>query len=183
MRKLATNELRLLALFSAAVFLALNLFGASAWMKHRAGVAAKITATKNEIAEGKTWIEGAGALAPAHEWIEANPPPENTPQQASTGLLELARSAAEENGLKIIEENLLPAAEVTTGSAAALEVKVSGPFAGVARFLFALQTPTAWRAVDRMMVRSDTEPPNVLVELKVRQYYRNQAAVPPAPGP
>lgn len=183
MRKLATNEIRLLALFSAAIFLALNLFAARAWMQHRADVAARIAAARSGMAEGNTWIEGASAIGPAHEWIEANPPPQNTPEQASTGLLQLARSAAEEDGLKVIEENLLPAAEVTTGSAAALEFKVSGPFSGVAKFLFALQNPTAWRSVDKMIVRSDTEPPNVLVDLKIRQYYRAPASVPPAPGP
>lgn len=183
MRKLATNELRLVALFSAAIFLALNLFAARAWVRHRSDVAGRIAAARSEMAEGRTWIEGAGAIGPAHEWTEANPPPENTPEQASTGLLQLARSAAEENGLKVIEENLLPAAEVTAGSAAALEFKVSGPFPGVAKFLFALQNPTAWRSVDKMIVRSDTEPPNVLVDMQIRQYYRAPAAAPPPPAP
>ena len=169
MRKLTANELRLLALFSAAVFLALNLFGVKAWMQRRAAVLALIETARGEVAEDRVWIEGARAIGPARAWIASNPPPESTPEKASSDLLRLARAAAEENGLKVVEENLLPAAGVTAGNAAALEFKVSGPFAGVTKFLFALQTPAAWRAVDKMIVRSDSEPPGVLADMKIRQ--------------
>ena len=176
MRKLATNELRLFALFSAAVFLAMNLFAVKAWTQRRNAVIAQIATARSEVAEGRTWIEGAQAIQSARTWIQANPPPKNTADQASTGLLQIARASAEANGLKVIEENLLPAVEGTAGHAAALEVKLSGPFAGVAKFLFALQDPAAWRSVDKLVVRSDTEPPNVLVDMKIRQYYHAPAA-------
>jgi len=183
MRKLATNELRLLTLFSAAIFVALNLFVAKAWLQQRKDILSRIASARSEAAENRSWIEGAEALQSARAWINANPPPVNTAEQASTGLLQIARTSAEANGLKIVEENLLPAAEVTTGNAAALEFKVSGPFPGVARFLFVLQSPAAWRAVDKLIVRSDTEPPNVLVDMKIRQYYRPHAAAPSTSGP
>ena len=51
------------------------------------------------------------------------------------------------------------------------EAKLSGPFSGVAKFLFAIQSPTAWRSVPKLTIRSDTEPPNVLVDMEVHQYY------------
>jgi len=183
MRKLATNELRLLALFSAAVFLALNLFAAKAWLRHRGDLIGQIAAARGEEAEARSWIGGAEAIRSARAWLETHPPPENTADQSSTRLLQIVRAAAEENGLKVIEENLLPAAELATGHAAALEFKLSGPFPGVAKFLFALQSPAAWRAVDKMIVRSDAEPPNVLADMKIRQYYRPPAPVPTAPNP
>ncbi|MEI6279989.1 MAG: hypothetical protein WCQ16_11510, partial [Verrucomicrobiae bacterium] len=163
MRKLATNERRLLIFFCSAIFLALNLFAARAWMSWRTSVVRDIETSRSQIAEGQVWIEGAAAIGSAREWMQANQPQRATADQASTGLLKLFRSSAEEAGLKVVEENLLPAAEVSTGTAAALQAKLSGPFAGVAKFLFAQQSPTAWRSVPKLIIRSDTEPPNVLV--------------------
>lgn len=171
MRKLATNERRLLIFFCAAIFLALNLLAARAWMSWRASVVSELGATRSKIAEGKVWIEGAEAIGSAREWMQAHPPQQATADEASTGLLKLFRSSAEEAGLKVMEENLLPAAEIPAGHAAALQAKLSGPFAGVTKFLFAQQSPTAWRSIPKLIIRSDTEPPNVLVDMEVRQYY------------
>ena len=183
MRKLATNELRLLAIFGAAVFLALNIFIVSTWTQQHKATLTRIASAHSELAEGQALIEGAQAIQSSREWINANPPPEKTAYQASTDLLQFVRSSAEADGLKVLEENLLPAVEAATGSAAALDFKLAGPFPGVAKFLFALQNPTAWRSVDKLIVRSDTEPPNVLVDMKIRQYYHASTPAPPAPGP
>ncbi|MEI6035345.1 MAG: hypothetical protein WCS65_13835 [Verrucomicrobiae bacterium] len=171
MRQLATNERRLLIFFCAALFLAANLLAARAWMSWRTSVIREIEAAQSQIAEGNGWLEGASAIGSAREWMEAHQPQMATPDQASTGLLKVFRSSAEEAGLKVIEENLLPAAEVASGTAAALQAKLSGPFAGVTRFLFSLQSPAAWRSVPKITIRSDTEPLNVLVDMEVRQYY------------
>ena len=69
------------------------------------------------------------------------------------------------------EENLLPPQDVPQGSSVGVGVKLSGPFAGVVRFLYAIQTPTAWRSIDKLTLRSDTEPPNVIADLEIRQYF------------
>ena len=171
MRKLATNEFRLLIFFCAAIFLALNLFAVRAWTGARSSLVRDLEAARGRIAESRVWIDGASGIASSHEWIKAHPPQTNTAEQASTGLLQATRSAAEEAGLKILEENLLPAAATTTGNATSLQAKLSGPFSGVTKFLFAMQSPTAWRSVPKLIVRSDTEPPNVLVDMEVHQYY------------
>ena len=171
MRKLATNERRLLIFFCAAIFLALNLFAARAWMSWRSLVVRELGIARSQLAEGQGWIEGASAIGSASEWMQSHPPQQATADQASTGLLKIFRTSAEEAGLKVMEENLLPAAEVTAGNAAALQAKLSGPFAGVTKFLFAQQSPTAWRSVPKLIIRSDSEPPNVLVDMEIRQYY------------
>ncbi len=171
MRKLATNEARLLIFFCAAIFLALNLFAARAWMEMRAGVKRDTEAARTRIAEGRMWIDGAAGVVAAHEWIQTNPPKTGTAEQASTGLLEAIRNMAGESGLKVVEENLMPSAETAVGHAASLQTKLAGPFSGVTKFLFALQSPTAWRSIPKLSIRSDTEPPNVLVDMEVHQYY------------
>lgn len=171
MRKLATNELRLLIFFCAAIFLALNLIAIRAWTGARSALTREADASRGRIAESQMWIDGASGIASSHEWIKAHPPQTSTAEEASTGLLQMTRSAAEEAGLKIIEENLLPAAATATGNAASLQAKLSGPFSGVTKFLFALQSPSAWRSVPKLTIRSDTEPPNVLVDMEVHQYY------------
>lgn len=175
MRKLVTNEIRLLVLFSTAIFLALNLFAARAWMQYRSKILADIAATNTSITTGKAAIEGAEAVSAAKEWIKSNPPPACTAGQASNNLLMAIRAAAEEGGLKILQEEILPAPNVTAGSAVALQIKISGPFSGVAKFFFALQDPKAWRSVAKMVVRSESEPPNVMVDMELRQYYVSPA--------
>ena len=179
MRKLATNERRLLIFFCLAVFLALNLFAARAWMSWRTSLTRDIDAAKTQLAEGRIWLEGAEAIGSARQWMAANPPPGGTPDQISTGLLQQFRKSAEDAGLKVIEENLLPSAEITTGHAMALQAKLGGSFSGVTKFLFAIQSPTGWRAMPKLIVRSDAEPPNVLVDLELRQYYLPASS----PGP
>lgn len=171
MRKLATNEARLLIFFCSAIFLALNLFAVKAWMGSRTTVIHNLDAARSKISENQMWLDGASGITAAHEWISAHPPQTATAEQASSGLLQATRSAAEEAGLKVTEENLLPSAGTTTGNAAALQAKLSGPFAGVTKFLFAIQSPTAWRSIPKLLIRSDTEPPNVLVDMEVHQYY------------
>ncbi len=171
MRKLAKNEARLLIFFCAAIFLALNLFAARAWMEMRAGVKRDTEAARVRLAEGQMWIDGAAGVVSAHEWTQTHPPKTGTAEQASTGLLETVRNLAGEAGLKVMEENLMPSTETPVGHAALLQTKLSGPFSGVTKFLFALQSPTAWRSVPKLVVRSDTEPPNVLVDMEVHQYY------------
>ena len=171
MRKLTTNEFRLLIFFCSAIFLALNLFAVRAWTGARSSTDRDLEAVRGKIAESQMWLDGASGIASSHDWIKAHPPQTNTAEQASAGLLQATRSAAEEAGLKITDENLVSAAATTTGNAASLQAKFSGPFSGVAKFLFAIQNPTAWRSVPKMIIRSDTEPPNVLVDMEVRQYY------------
>jgi hypothetical protein len=183
MRNLAKNETRLLILFGAAVFIALNLFAVRAWMQHRTALVGKISQTRAAISEGRSWISASEALQPAREWMEQNPAPASSGERASTDLLNTVRALAEKSDLKLMEETLLPNESGADSNAAILQTKLSGPFSGVAKFLFELQTPTSWRAVDKMMIRSDNEPPNVIVDMVVRQYYRAPSPAVPAPGP
>jgi hypothetical protein len=104
--------------------------------------------------------------------ILSSPAPTATGDQASTSLLNTVRELAEKSNLKLVEETLLPPEDTAAGPSAILQVKLAGPFAGVAALLFELQNPQAWRAVDKMMIRSDNEPPNVIMDLVIRQYYR-----------
>jgi hypothetical protein len=183
MRSLARNELRLLIFFGAAVFLALNLFAVRAWMQHRSALVSKISQTRAAISTGQSWTSAAGALVSARDWIEQNPAPVFSGEQASTDLLNTVRALAEKSNLKLVEESLLPNEAGLSSNSAILQAKIIGPFSGVAGFLFDLQTPTAWRAVDKMAIRSDNEPPNVIVDMVVRQYYRAPSPAAPAPGP
>lgn len=183
MRSLSRNEQRLLIFFGAAVFVALNLFAVRAWMQHRSALVAKITQTRSAISTSQSWTSAAGALESARQWIEQNPAPAYTGEQASTDLLNTVRALAEKSGLKLVEESLLPNESGPASDSAILQAKITGPFSGVAGFLFDLQSPTAWRAVDKMAIRSDNEPPNVIVDMVVRQYYRAPSPAAPAPGP
>ena len=177
MRKPAKSELRLLVIFGAAVFLALNLFGVRAWMARKQAIASNIAQTHTALEEAKSWIIAAESIQSAQVWMREHPAPVNTSDGASTSLLNAVRAEAEKAGIKVVEETLMPPVTGSAGNAALLQTKLSGPFAGVARFLFELQSPVAWRAVSKMTIRSDSEPPNVVMDMEIRQYY-----VPPSNG-
>lgn len=177
MRKPAKSELRLLVIFGAAVFLALNLFGVRAWMGRKQSIAANIAETRTALEEAKSWMMAADSIKSAQSWMKEHPAPVMTGEAASTALLNAVRAEAEKAGIKVVEETLLQASPGSQGSSALLQTKLSGPFAGVARFLFELQSPIAWRAVSKMTIRSDAEPPNVVMDMEIRQYY-----IPPTAG-
>lgn len=172
MRKLAKSETRLLLIFGAAVFLAVNLFAVRAWLNHRSGVLAAISESRSAVSTSRSWITAAEALESARDWMQQHPSPVEKPDAANTDLLNTVRNMAEKAGLKIVEETLLPGQEADGARAAVLQTKITGPFPGVASFLFDIQNPTAWRSVEKMMIRSDNEPPNVIVEMEIRQYFR-----------
>lgn len=171
MRKLAKSETRLLLIFGAAVFLAVNLFAVRAWLNHRAGVLAAISEARSAISTSRSWITAAEALEPAREWMQQHPSPVEKQDAANTGLLNTVRNMAEKSGLKIAEETLLPGEEADGARAAILQTKITGAFSGVATFLFDIQNPTSWRSVEKMMIRSDNEPPNVIMEIQIQQYF------------
>ncbi|MDX2080798.1 MAG: GspMb/PilO family protein [Terrimicrobiaceae bacterium] len=183
MRKLKTSEARLALLFGGAVFIALNLFGARFWLQERSRLTIEEQSLRTSIDEGRAWMDAASALGSARDWIDQNPPPALTPQTASSNLLEEVRQTADAQGLRQVEENLLPAPAVVGAEAAALQVKLAGGFPALTKFLFAIQTPEKWRSIPRLNIRSDEEPPNVVVDMEIRQYYRPESPTAPPAGP
>lgn len=177
MRKLASNERRLLVVFLTAVFVAANLFVVRFWLEKRRDSARAIAANNAKLAEYTGLVSASEAIDSASAWIAANPPPAMSATEASTALLGEVRSSAEKTGLAIVEESLLPG-ETGAEKSAVLQTKVGGPFGGFAAFLFGLQSSKAWRSIDRISIRSDKEPPNVIAEMVVRQHYIEKEANP-----
>ncbi len=172
MKRLAPGEKRLLLILCGALFLAGNMLGLRTFLQARSGLWKSIETTRAGIAESKGWIERGEILRGTTEWLDSHPMPGTAPDAASAGLLKSEREAAEKSGLKVIEENLLPPQSSPQGSSVTVAVKLNGPFAGLVKFLFALQTPSAWRTIDKIEIKSDTQPPNVLVDLELRQLFQ-----------
>jgi hypothetical protein len=172
MKRLAPGEKRLLLMLCGALFVAVNMLGLRAFLQARAGLSKSIAATRSGIAESQGWIERGEILREAMEWLESHPLPQNSPDAASAELLKSERDEAEKSGLKVIEENLLPTQTSPQGSSVAVAVKLSGPFAGLVKMLFAIQNPSAWRTIDKISIKSDAQPPNVLVDMELRQQFQ-----------
>lgn len=175
------SEKRLLLILCAAVFLALNLIGLRAFLISRKRIAGEIAAARTALAQDKGWIDLGETLRPAEEWITAHPMPAMAADEASASLLKKEREAAEKAGLKVTEENLLAPADGPHGSTAGVSVKLAGPFAGVVDLLYSMQDPAAWCGVQKLALRSDTQPPNVLADLEILQYFRPVPGTPSAP--
>ena len=172
MRPLASSEKTLFLILCGALFVALNLLGIRAFMQARTGIQKAITATKSEMVADRIWIALGESLTPAVAWLDSHPLPQMVPDAASAELLKTERDEAEKAGLKVIEENLLPPQSSPQGSGVAVAVKLNGSFASLVKMLFALQTPSSWRTIDKISIRSDAQPPNVIAELEVSQRFR-----------
>lgn len=180
MRRLAPSEKRLFLILCGAVFVALNMFGFRAFLQARSGIHKAVLSSKEELAADRRWVEVAETLAAARSWIDAHPMENMPPDEASAALLKSEREEAEKAGLRIVEENLLPVEEGPYGSTAAVSAKLSGPFQGVVKMLFALQTPAAWLSVEKLTLRSDAEPPNVVAEMELKRYFQSGSRQPPS---
>ena len=172
MRTLAPGEKTLFLLLCGAVFLAVNMLGLRAFLQAKTGLHKSIATAQTELASDRNWIELGTSLNPAEAWIETHPMPQLQPDDASALLLKTEREEAENAVLKVAEENLLPPQSGPHGEIVGVSVKLTGPFGGVVRMLFALQTPAAWRTVEKLTLRSDSQPPNVIADLELRQYFR-----------
>ena len=172
MRKLAPSEKTLFLILCGAVFLSLNLLGLKTFLNKRQQLQLEIEKAKLTLEEGRTTIQLAELLEPANNWIHQHPLPIWTPDQASSELLKCERDEAEKDNLKIVEENLLPAHASKNADYVSVQVKVNGPFEGLVKFLFALQNPTAWRAIDKFIIKSDAEPTKVIMELELKQFFK-----------
>lgn len=172
MKRLAPGEKRLLLILCGALFLAANMLGLRAFLQARSGLGKSIATTRLGISESKGWIEHGEILQGAIDWLDSHPVPRMPPDAASAGLLKSERDEAEKAGLKVIEENLLPPQSSYQGSCVTVAVKLSGPFAGLVKFLFALQPPSAWRTIEKIEVKSDSQPQNVVVDLELRQQFQ-----------
>lgn len=172
MRTLAANEKTLLLLLCGALFIAVNMAGLRSFLKARDGLQKAIIKSTAELTLDKNWIALGNSLAPADAWINSHPMPCFLPDEASAQLLKSERDAAEKAGLKVAEENLLPSQETTYGTTVAVSVKLTGPFEGVVKMLFSLQNPTAWRTIKKLTLKSDAQPPNVVTDLELHQYFQ-----------
>lgn len=172
MRKLAPNEKTLFLILCGAVFLAFNLLSLKIFLSKKQALQLEIEKEKSTLQEGHTTVELAQILEPASSWIHQHPLPVWTPDQASSELLKCERDEAEKDNLKIVEENLLLSHNSKNADSVSVQVKINGPFEGVVKFLFALQNPTAWRAIDKFVMKSDTEPTKVIMELELKQFFK-----------
>ncbi|MFZ4115547.1 MAG: hypothetical protein ACOYK6_02345 [Chthoniobacterales bacterium] len=176
MRKLAPSEKTLFFVLCGAVFLALNLFSLKLFLNMHRVLQSKISTLNTQLAEGRSVIMMAEMLQPATTWIHQHPLPNWNNDQASAELLKCERNEAEKAGLKIIEENLLPPHTSSYGSSVSVQAKISGSFDGLVKFLFALQNPTAWRAINKFTIKSDSEPTKVIVDLEIKQFFQTTSS-------
>lgn len=172
MRKLAPNEKTLFVVLCGAVFLALNLLSLRVFLNIHHQLESKVAGVRAKIAEAKNMLILGEELQPANDWLNAHPLPRWNNDQASAQLLKCERDEAEKNRLKILEENLLPPHSSSLADSVSVQIKLSGPFDGLVKFLFALQSPTAWRAISKFTIKSDTEPTKIIIELELKQFFR-----------
>jgi len=181
MRTLAPSEKNLLFILGGAVFIALNMMGVHAFLQTKSGVQKAMIAAGSELSSDRSLVELGRALKPADSWIAAHPMPHMAPDDASAQLLKVEREEAEKAGLKVTEENLLPSQDTPYGPTVAVSVKLTGPFEGVVRMLFAVQSPTAWRTIEKLALKSDAQPPNVVADLELHQYFLPSTSAGPTP--
>jgi len=183
MRSLTPTETRLLTLFCGALFIMANLIGVKYGLRARAKLSRETEALESRVAEDRSWMILAEDFVEARQWLTAHPPPPLVADAASTELIRVVRGATEAQGLTMTEESLLPPSAAAGYPNVNLQCKLSGAFPGLVHLLFDLQKPGAWRSVEKLNVKSDATPPNVLVEMQIRQYFSEAQPAEPISAP
>lgn len=181
MRKLSPSEFRLLIMFCGAIFFAANLLAIRFWMATRRDFLREQATLQATLAEDQSWMATVGDIHTIKQWLKQHPPPEFAADAASTELLRVVHQSVEAQQLTIASESLLPAENQPQYSSVDLQIKLSGPFAGIVRLLFDLQKPEAWRSMQKINLKSDSSPSDAVVEMQIRQYYVSAESAPPVP--
>lgn len=109
-------------------------------------------------------------------WIRANQPPLSDPATASGALLDFVKQTAQEAGVELSATKLLEPSEGAAGPEIGIEVQAAAPFEKAVRLLHALQAPERFVTMTKLSLKSDAEPPNVVLELRLVRHYARPTA-------
>lgn len=105
------------------------------------------------------------------KWLRENQPPLADAASASSALLDFVKQTAAEAGVTLSATKLLEPAEGPAGTEIGIEIQASTRFDSAVRLLHSLQAPEKFISAAKFSIKSDAEPPNVVLDLRLVRHY------------
>ncbi len=171
MRTLTGHEKKLTLLLGGAVAVGLHLillkFALEMDRSHRR----QLVQTEEELGEARFWIEQKAEWQAKADWLEKNfkAVPVENPAPALQKILQMAAASA---GLKVEEQKPPVPKEEARFVLYANKMKMSGSLSQFLDWLVAVYRPEQGIAVTSLNLKIGTEPPKMVGEVGVGQFFR-----------
>jgi hypothetical protein len=171
MRTLTRHEKKLTFFLVAAVAVGFHLIVLKLVLDLDRGNRRSLIQTQEELLEARGWIEQREVWSPRAAWLEKNflPAPAENPAPA---LQKAAQSAAQGAGLKIEEQNLRPPRSGNWTLLYANKMRLSGSLEQFLKWLVAVYQPGQGIAVTALTLKIGPEPPKMVGEAEVGQFFK-----------
>ena len=171
LKNLNSRERTLALLLAGTAFLLLNLiFLPGLTAAYQAGKRRNAD-LKAQLAAAASWTAKSGYWAERAQWLRDTEPELNAAREDSATQLEELQAAAREFGLKIDDVQLLQLAETEFYQPIGARIAVSGPWAGLVKFVAKLQDPVLFDVIPRFSIKSGDAPSSVLCEMEVQRWF------------
>lgn len=104
-------------------------------------------------------------------WIREHQPPLADAASASSALLDFVKQTAAESGVTLSATKLLEPAQGLAGTEIGIEIQAATRFENAVRLLHSLQAPDKFISAAKFSIKSDAEPPNVVLDLRLVRHY------------
>lgn len=170
-RSSGNNTLVLLIAFGCTLFLAANLIGMKTYMLVSAKQSSTLRDLKDQVAQNNEMISLRDLWMERSQLMEAHPVPQLAPASAGAEFLQSLQQVASSKGVRILDQSFGQPGKANEYETVSVRLKTAGTMEAMARWLFEIQKEGSYRALPEMTLRSDKEPPNVLCDLQIVQYF------------
>ncbi len=170
MKQLTSNEWRLLLIFLSAVAACLCMLGAKFLHDAHLAMQTQLTDLREQTSINAAWLAEKPTWEAKAKWMTAHPPLDTPVETAASTLLTNLQASLSSTGLKIIEQGFSPVGQEGPYHTVTVQLKVSGPFGDLAKWLYAVQKPASYFAIKKISIKSDGEPPQVACDMEITEY-------------
>lgn len=171
MRKPTKREQSLTVVFLLAIFVLLNLFGATFLFRKKGELQTRLVALRNERADARGWLAEKETWRQRKEWLDKKQPKLQTTGEANAALLGDLQTSARKHKITIVDQGFGESSAQSSYQEIAVRLKVSGPLEAITRWLVELQQPSNFQAIPVLSVKSDNDPSKIVCDLTVTRCY------------
>lgn len=175
MRKLASNEKRLLVIFLAACAICGGTLGAKALSSAHKNMQARLAELRELSAVNERWLAEKDTWEARARWMEKFPAPAIEPELAASKLLSNLQSSLGAVGATIVEQGFSPAVRAGNFQVVPVRLKISASFGSFAKWLLDLQQAQSYLGIKKLSIKSDGEPSQIICEVEITQYLQNRS--------
>lgn len=174
--KTGSSSLPLLPIFLGVCALCALLVGVKALSAAHLQVQTRLTELREQSAAHTRWLEEKELWEARAAWMARNPAPAQDSESASSALLTSMQASLNNAGIKIFEQGFSPTTRAGRYNAVGVRLKVGASFDTFAKWLIGLQQAQSYLGVEKISIKADGLPPQIVCDMEVKQYL-----LPPTP--